>query len=161
MPRRLKVYQDHLGVQVPYDGQSLVIWRVSAYAVVLRDENLLLVEPVWADRWELPGGGVDLQSQETLAEAASRECREETGYEFTPSDQPRFIGEAFFLLREPDRYCHSLMFAIRGTVKDQPKPSWRADPDEIRFTQWIPLVSLSTEEIHAPHRDALEVMHLV
>lgn len=160
MRHPVRVYEDHLGVRVPHDGRSAVTWRVSAYTVVVRDDKLLLVKPVWADRYELPGGGVDLQSQETLAEAARRECSEETGYDFTPMDEPRFLGEGFFLLREPDGFCHSLLFALKGTVSDRPDPLWQPDANEIRSVHWIPLASLSNAEIHAPHKDALRLLHL-
>lgn len=43
-------YVDHLGNSAAYDGKSPLIWRVSAYAVTVRDSAILLVEPVWAAR---------------------------------------------------------------------------------------------------------------
>ncbi|MDH2413226.1 NUDIX domain-containing protein [Nocardioides sp. CER19] len=55
--------------------------RLAAYVVVVRDDRVLLA--LWNDeerrRWTLPGGGVELQ--ETTAEGAVREAREETGYD--------------------------------------------------------------------------------
>ena len=56
--------------------------RLAAYALLSDDEGRVLLA-LWneeAERlWTLPGGGVDLD--ETVAEAAVREVREETGYE--------------------------------------------------------------------------------
>ncbi len=161
LPEPAPTYVDHLGVKVRHDGRSPVSWRVSAYAVVVRDGALLMVEPAWAARWELPGGGVELQTQETLAEGARRECREETGYRFTPSDEPRLVGESFFFLRRPDRYCHLLKFAVRGTVDDHPDPAWRRDPDEISMVRWVPLASLAEGDVHYPHWTALRILELV
>jgi 8-oxo-dGTP diphosphatase len=55
--------------------------RLAAYAVIVRDERLLLA--LWNEqerkRWTLPGGGVELH--ETVEEGAVREVREETGYD--------------------------------------------------------------------------------
>ncbi len=55
--------------------------RLAAYAVVVRDEQILL--SLWNEgptpQWTMPGGGVDWA--ETPAEGAVREVREETGYD--------------------------------------------------------------------------------
>ena len=55
--------------------------RLAAYAVVVREEQVLLA--LWNEeerkRWTLPGGGVELH--ETVEEGAVREVAEETGYD--------------------------------------------------------------------------------
>ena len=55
--------------------------RLAAYAVVVDDRDRVLLA-LWNEgsspRWTLPGGGVDLE--ETPAEGAVREVREESGY---------------------------------------------------------------------------------
>lgn len=157
-----KTYVDFLGHPVLHDGKSPVSWRVSAYVVVVREHAILMVEPVWASRLELPGGGIEIELQETLVEGAGRECREETGYRFTPdADGPRFIAESFFFLHAPARYCHSLMFAIGGTVDDQPDPAWCKDPDEINAVHWVPLASLAAGDVHLPHWGALRDLQII
>ncbi len=58
--------------------------RVGAYAVIVRDGDLLLTH--WNENgrtgWTLPGGG--LEDYETAEQAVVREVREETGYEAEP-----------------------------------------------------------------------------
>jgi ADP-ribose pyrophosphatase YjhB (NUDIX family) len=60
---------------------ALVDVRVGAYAVIVRDGDLLLTH--WNENgrtgWTLPGGG--LEDYETTEQAAIREVREETGYD--------------------------------------------------------------------------------
>ncbi|MFD4376690.1 NUDIX hydrolase [Streptomyces sp. NPDC058486] len=60
--------------------------RVAAYAVVVRDDAILLARWVARDgakRWTLPGGGLD-HGEEPL-EAVVREVAEETGYAVEPT----------------------------------------------------------------------------
>lgn len=60
--------------------------RVGAYAVVLRDDRVLLAQLTAREgrRWTLPGGGLD--RGETPEDAARREVHEETGYAVTVDD---------------------------------------------------------------------------
>ncbi len=74
--------------------------RLAAYAVVARDEHILLslwneVEP---GQWTMPGGGVELH--ETVEAAVVRELREETGYEVS---LVRLLGVDTLLVPASDR----------------------------------------------------------
>src|SRR5206468_1369152 len=78
--QRVYAFIDLHGNPVPYDGVSPLQWRLGAYVLVVRDDQVLMVEPMHTARWELPGGGVEVH--ELLVEGAARECLEETGYRF-------------------------------------------------------------------------------
>lgn len=72
--------------------------RVAAYALIVRDEQVLLSWYNGQGRgtpcWSLPGGGVDYD--EDLVTAAAREAMEETGYEVAigrPLTTSVFIGD--------------------------------------------------------------------
>lgn len=157
----MPTYVDHLGREQMWDGHGELAWRVSIYSIALRGAAILMVEPAWAVRWELPGGAVETDLQETLVEAAVRECMEETGYHLTPHTAPELASESFFHLRAHNRYCHSLIFTIQGTVAGEPDPTWHPAPDEIRAVRWIPLASLTPETVYAPHWDVLQRLYLV
>src|SRR5690349_18443220 len=68
--------------------------RVAAYALVLRDEKILLTRlasRISADeKWHLPGGGVD--HGENPRDALIREIREETGLEAEVGDTARIYS---------------------------------------------------------------------
>jgi ADP-ribose pyrophosphatase YjhB (NUDIX family) len=65
-------------VMAEYEGNlSRMFPAIGADAVVIRDGSILLIRRGDDRLWAMPGGGVDVG--ETLAEAAVRELREETG----------------------------------------------------------------------------------
>jgi len=72
--------------------------RLAAYALIVDHEERVLLalwnEPA-APAWTLPGGGVDFD--ETVAAAAVREVREETGYEI---ELGRVLGIDSFTVAE-------------------------------------------------------------
>jgi 8-oxo-dGTP diphosphatase len=76
--------------------------RISAGALIVQDRRILLVrhkKPGEYDFWVAPGGGVI--GAETLAEAAQREVREETGLEVL-LDELVYVEE----FHSPEtRYC--------------------------------------------------------
>ena len=63
------------------DGQMDFDTRPAAYAVIIRDEQVLLAH--WSlgghESWTLPGGGIEVG--ESPAECCRREVFEETGYD--------------------------------------------------------------------------------
>lgn len=152
----MRSYTDLSGRIVDGPPSEPVTWRVSCYPIIVRDGSVLLVEPVWANRWELPGGGVELEREETLVEAAARECLEESGYrvEIDPA-RLRFLREDFFSVAVSGAYWHTLLFTVMGTVVADP-PAGRAPvAEEIPRVAWVPVDTLTVDQIHAPHWQAL------
>lgn len=151
---RRRIHVDALGTEVPHDGVSPLTWRISARVLVIRDGKVLLVGHPLAERWELPGGGVE--PVETLVEGATRECWEETGYRFhATSRAPIVVNEQFFYLRGKRTFHHSLILIFAGTVDAGQDPAWQSNPAETRRVGWLDPATLGPENVHAPDWQAL------
>lgn len=131
---------------VPYDGVSPILWRPSAYALVVRAGRLLLQRSPWTPWLLVPGGEVG--AGETLVAGAVRECYEETGLRFTPEEAPIYVGEEFFYQDDTGGFRHAILFAVTGTAAAEVDPSWTAPADEILEALWIPLDSLTRDALH-------------
>lgn len=106
---------------------------VAVGAVVVDDERLLLVRranPPAIDSWSVPGGRV--QAGETLAEAVTRELREETGLEGACG---RLIGVSEIV---PDGAGgeHLVVLDYEVTLFGAEEPVAGSDAPEAR---WVPL----------------------
>jgi 8-oxo-dGTP pyrophosphatase MutT (NUDIX family) len=105
---------------------------LSVYALIERDEKILLEHRVDAPLWSLIGGGVE--ADETLAEGLIREVREETGLEVRDY---AFFGH----FSDPSRiisYSDGNTFAIvslayRVTVESFDPLRASAESEELRF----------------------------
>lgn len=132
-------------------------WRIGGYGVVERDDRLLLVETILPSRqrWDLPGGGIHLDPEETILEGIVREVHEETGYRFRPDATTlRLVDDAFF--RPPSgRFWRMLTFAARGDVDAEPDPAWMQPRDEIARVAWVDPLELHQDDVLQPHWDLL------
>lgn len=134
-----------------------VWWRICVYGLIERNGCLLLVDQIVkaGPTLSLPGGGVELEPEETLLEGAVREVYEETGYRFQPDAASlTLIGDTF--IRSPSgRHYHAISFLVAGDVSDDPDPAWRRDDAEIIAAKWVEPASLTRDAIRRLHWDAL------
>lgn len=61
---------------VEYDGSPL-IWRVSAYVLIVQNDQLLILKNRTEKLYDVPGGGIDID--EDIETAIHREAMEEVG----------------------------------------------------------------------------------
>ncbi len=123
------------------------VQRVAAYAVVIRDEHILLSRLAprvsSSELWTLPGGGLD--HGEDPRDAVVREVREETGLDVTVGDNART-----FSLHLPDTWrrgrrvdAHSLRIVYDGWVAlEAPEPRVLEVDGSTVDAAWLPLADV-------------------
>ena len=125
-----------VGTLVVVDGRVLLIWRHR------------FITDTWG--WELPAGGID--PGETVAEAAHRECVEETGWAPGPT-RP-------VLSWHPSNGATNQRFhVVRATAaREVGEPT---DPDEAAKVEWVPLERIPGFVREGLLGDGLSVMGLL
>jgi 8-oxo-dGTP diphosphatase len=128
--------------EVPVD---LLSWRPAAYAILVRNNKILLVKE--RNSYHMPGGGVDLG--EMPEEAVIREVKEETGLGVT---NPRLVGSlsTFFTLahkRSLDEPSHvqSLLLYYLCDVRDSEVSLDGLEDDERDYglmPEWVAIDTL-------------------
>ncbi len=114
---------------------------VSVGAVVVDDERLLLVRRAHAPHagsWAVPGGRVEVG--ETLAEAVTRELREETGIEGVCGP---LIGWTELLPTDPDGE-HLVVLDFEVTLFGPAEPTAGTDARDAR---WVPIGDVADHDL--------------
>jgi 8-oxo-dGTP pyrophosphatase MutT (NUDIX family) len=142
------VFSNHLGEQRLYDGVSPVPWRIASYVLATSsDGRVLTVETPRVSRWDPPGGGVE--PDESVLDAAIRECWEETGYRFIPTtDEPICILEWNFLMPNDKSFVRSLQLLFHGSVDGAQDLAWQQDTEEISAVEWVYPSEMRHERTH-------------
>lgn len=147
-------FNEHLQ-KVPGPNDQEIFWRLSSYVIVKREGKILMEVPTCHNAWELPGGGVE--KEETLTDAAIRECYEETGYKIKiDNTQPLFTGEQFFRCEDLDKYFHSVIVVFAGNLVSDKQDAHVINTlhenvwikDEIVKVDWIDPKSINKKNCH-------------
>ncbi|MFJ7056323.1 NUDIX hydrolase [Streptomyces griseobrunneus] len=133
--------------------------RVSAYAIAVEDERLLLTRlsdasPVFTPGlWHMPGGGIDPGEQPV--EALSRELREETGREL--ADARLLDARTYAVRRNGVSWSLTALFyavALKGGASEVTEVDGSTDA-----VMWIPLADLRDDTMLSPAvADALRML---
>lgn len=155
------IFRDLHGNEHQRPADAPLEWRISCYTVVIRDGQLLMTEPIWSPKRELPGGRVDIHTEEPIIVGATRECLEETGFIFRPREESmQLVTENFFCFPRFHRYYHALAFVVLGEVEND-DPISEPDPAEIKRVAWTNLSDITAETTQWMHYDALQKIGVI
>jgi 8-oxo-dGTP diphosphatase len=124
--------------------------RVRAAALLVRDDEILLVKhrKKGAEYWLLPGGGVEYG--ETIESAVCREVLEETGLKIRAGDL-LFISESI----PPDRHRHVLNLYYRGDITGGQIRI--GDDQPLVGVEFVPITEIPHLDLRPPvHREILD-----
>lgn len=125
--------------------------RSTVKAIILNDNKILLnkcADPYNGSYYTLPGGGQEVM--ESLDDAVTRECMEETGYWVT---SPKFVGVLEIICTDKNvdekykQYLHKLYnigichLASETKLEPESTDGWQLS------SEWIPLEDLSNTRI--------------
>ena len=141
--------------------------RVAAYAVIVRDDQLLLTRlaPYLTrdERWTLPGGGIEFG--EHPSDVVVREVREETGLEVTVGERAWIdsMHRATAAGPQPEGF-HAVRIVYDGAVAPgSPDPRVVEQDGSTVDARWVPLADVLSGRfpVVAMVRDALAAMRPV
>ncbi|MEO5927230.1 MAG: NUDIX hydrolase [Patescibacteria group bacterium] len=121
------------------------LWRPSAYVLVERNREVLMVRPHWSKVFDLAGGGID--PGETLEEGALREFLEETGRRVKlRSPVPFYLHEGNLFYRDEngssdpvDYYWHILAYFFHGSLESEEVDEDILARHETAEVRWVPV----------------------
>jgi len=130
--------------------------RVSAYAVIIHEGKLLLVNTRTSRKWFFPGGGVEIG--ETLEETVKREVKEETGIE-VEVEQFLSFKETFFYYDPEDIAFQNYGMYFKCSPKSfQLTEKYQVKFDEAEKPEWVNLNDLKKENFQSPADEIFQLL---
>lgn len=128
--------------------------RKSEAGILIFNQDLTKLLAVFGRRsgkWGPPKGGVFSNTNESTIDAAIRETREESGYQFTVDDMVKFGAEPFHIV------LSKIIFYVVIVNDNHVQHSENIDTDEISDIKWLTFSELSSVSVNAPIRQLLGV----
>jgi ADP-ribose pyrophosphatase YjhB (NUDIX family) len=138
---------------VEYNGEP-VSWRISAYALIVKDDSLLIIKNKNEKLYDIPGGGIE--EGELIAEALERELMEESGAK-AKIGALIHIEEDFFKHARGDFY-QTIQLYYLGELSDE--LTTPADA-RIEFVGVVPISELAKYPLPKAVLNAIEKMNSV
>lgn len=100
---------------VEYDGSPLT-WRISVYAIVIKENSVLIVKNKTEKLYDVPGGGVE--EGESLEEALKREALEEGGATINAGELITVVQD-YFYHRAKGKFYQTLQLFYRAQLEGE------------------------------------------
>lgn len=130
------IFFDRTSKQIIKPEEREVKDRLAVYGLLIRNSQLLLIQPVHSDNWELPGGRVD--DNESEDETLKREISEEVGFNISKIGKCVFARQQNFYADNIDQFFNSAQkfYMIDEFEENDDAP---LDKSEIKDTKWFPI----------------------
>ena len=130
-------FKDWWGKEHSIPKNKSIYWRPSAYGLIIKNNQVLLIKAKMHGIWELPGGGIEFN--ETISEALKREVYEETGYKITvKNNQPIHIQDNYFYAPDLDKYFRAIPMVFLAKITTDKQKKLR-DNKEVSEIAWFNL----------------------
>jgi 8-oxo-dGTP diphosphatase len=130
-----RVFYDADQNVIPYDG-SPILWRVSAYVIIIKASEVLLIKNKTEVLYDVIGGGIEFG--ESLEEALSREVMEEAGAT-VKLGQLVHAEVGWFYRRDNKQFYQTLQLFYRAEVVGELVQPTDPDIDQVF---WVPFAEL-------------------
>lgn len=125
--------------------------RISAYGILLNNNNEVLVLQAHLPLWEFPGGGKE--SRETLRDALVREFREETGLVITPKSL--LLKRESYYLSPSKKVYHSFQHFF---VVDYVSGKLNSSLNNLCNAKWLNFGRLTDKNMNKGAYTALQIL---
>lgn len=121
---------------------------IGARALVIQNDQILLIKHTYMPKWHTIGGGID--KGETPIQAVQRELKEEVG--ITCLSAPILIGVYYHFLQKRDDYV--VLYKVDHFIQEKVISS------EILESQWFPLKQLPSATSEATKKRVEEYLNI-
>lgn len=126
------------------------VHRISAKAIVVDDDRILLIKKADADGdyYILPGGGQE--HGETLFQTLIREVKEETGYSIQPKDLVfvrDYIGANHEFAKDSSHFHQVELYFEASLMRDGHSEAYLLDDGQIGV-EWLPAVEIQKHRVY-------------
>lgn len=138
---------------------EMVKFRPAAYAILLREQKILLLKMKATGKYHLPGGGVEIN--ERLEAALQREMQEETGIQIRVERLAHF-EELFFYYDPSGHAYHGLHFYYICTpVAGQLIADEQVQDEAAEQPRWVALVNLHPDDFQVSGEKVLAICQAI
>ncbi len=141
----MNYFDDNQGIEKEIPADVEIFWRPTVYAVIIRDDSILMVRPHHG-LYAFPGGGMDMG--ESVKEALHREVLEETGYK-VKSSEFYDLAERYLHIEKDDRFYHvvAMMHQVEIVEGKEGTPKSVID-GEVKSVEWVRFLDVSESNCH-------------
>lgn len=134
-------------------------FRPAAYAVLIRDQEIMLLRMKATGKYHLPGGGVEVG--ERIEDALHREVSEETGMEIQVNRLVDF-QELFFYYDPSGRAYHGLHFYyLCSPITTQLIAGEQVEDDSAANPYWVKISELQPEDFQHSGKNILTICKMI